>query len=100
MSWEDVVKRKGTIHSKENPKNPREITAEDLEDRKKASPSIYDRIDFGGQRSASVEYINKELRKDVDKLVAILKESPANIFHDVRRDFQEILAKYEEYLRD
>jgi hypothetical protein len=67
---------------------------------KKDSPSIYDRIDFGGQRDARVEYINKELRKDVDKLVDILKESPANIFHNVRRDFQEILAKYEEYLRD
>jgi|TARA_X000001382_G_C3154605_1_gene174114 type I site-specific restriction endonuclease len=40
MSWEDVVKRKGTIHSKENPKNPREITAEDLEDRKFTEANI------------------------------------------------------------
>jgi len=67
---------------------------------KKDSPSIYDRIYFGGQRDVRVEYINKELRKDVDKLVEILKETPSNIFHDVKQDFQELLEKYSEYLRD
>ena len=45
---------------------------------KKDSPSIYDRIDFGGQRDARVEYINKELRKDVDKLITVITNSTIN----------------------
>lgn len=72
MSWEDIVK----------------------------DDSKYDRFYFGGQKDVRVEYINKELRKDVDKLVEILKETPSNIFHDVKQDFQELLERYSEYLRD
>ena len=72
MSWEDIIK----------------------------DDSKYDRFTekyFGGQKDVRVEYINKELRKDVDKLVEILKETPSNIFHDVKQDFQELLEKYSEY---
>ena len=54
---------------------------------------------WGGQADVTVEYINKELRKDVDKLVKILKGVPSNIFHDVKQDFQELLEKYSEYMK-
>lgn len=91
MSWQDIMKDDDP--TKWMDKYIREGA-------KKDSPSIYDRIDFGGQRDARVEYINKELKKDVDKLVEILKETPSNIFHDVKQDFQELLEKYSEYLRD
>jgi hypothetical protein len=80
MSWKEAIKKEDKKYTEEEKTELRNL--------------------FGGQRDARVEYINKELIKDVDKLVDILKESPANIFHNVRRDFQEILAKYEEYLRD
>tara|TARA_R100000152_G_C6764491_1_gene189105 strand:+ start:693 stop:989 length:297 start_codon:yes stop_codon:yes gene_type:complete len=96
MSWQEVVKNKKdeVKYGDDRTHYPPPPT----EDAGKKVPSIAELM--GGQRDARVEYINKELRKDVDKLVDILKESPANIFHDVRRDFQEILAKYEEYLHE
>ena len=53
-----------------------------------------------GQKDVRVEYINKELRKDVDKLIGILKGTPSHVFHDVKQDFQKLLEKYSEYLRN
>tara|TARA_R100001230_G_C5610911_1_gene122509 strand:- start:484 stop:720 length:237 start_codon:yes stop_codon:yes gene_type:complete len=75
MSWEDIIKDDSKY-------------------------DLFAERHFGGQKDVRVEYINKELRKDVDKLIEILKETPSNIFHDVKQDFQELLEKYSEYLRD
>lgn len=75
MSWEDIIKDDGKY--------------DDFD------PDAY----WEGQTDVTVEYINKELRKDVDKLVKILKRVPSNIFHDVKQDFQELLEKYSEYMK-
>ena len=55
------------------------------------------RFRAGQRRSARVEYMKNEFDNDVETLEEILSDLPVNMFHDLVRDFKELIKKYEKF---
>ena len=68
MSWEDIIKEKRVFRG------------------------------GGAQKDVRVEYFNNEFKNDVETLDSILINLPVNRFRDLKREFQELLKKYESEL--
>ena len=52
-------------------------------------------IGYGGQKDVRVEYINNEMKKDVDDLIKLMKEVPSPVFHELKRAFKTLIDDYQ-----
>ena len=55
------------------------------------------RFRAGQRSSARVQYMKNEFDNDVETLEEILSDLPVNMFHDLVRDFKELIKKYEKF---